>query len=313
MPWKPPVNATERLRVLIASSVYPPHIGGPAIQSELFARELARLGVEVRVLTHGPPAETATGVHVDYLSHSSAKGPIATFRRHLSIARQVSRLFSDFRPDAVQMQTIGGLFPLTVGILARLYGTPSWVKFAGDPVAEPLSRRAAIETGAKRMAWKGHARTAVSKLLARLVLRAHRFVWATTPTVAEELVSRWGVARKRIVVAPNLVELGDLSRVSKARQARQAGAPLRLLMVTRLDPIAIEELGEYLAFGFGSDVFHDAQQVARVGTVGKCIRAALGLKDGEAINDRAIRVTGDRDADVALRIEQPEPLEVVVE
>ena len=265
MASKQPVNAGEPLRVLIASGVYPPQIGGPAIQSELFARELARRGVEVRVITQGPPAETATEIQVDYLDHMSGGGPLAACRRHWSIARQISRLFREFRPHAVQMQSIGGLFPLTVGILARFYRTPSWVKFAGHPVIEPLSRRAISESGQRLPAWKSQARTALGKLLARLIFRAHGFVWATTPTVAEELVSRWGISRERIVIAPNLVDLGDLSRASEMREVREGDAPLRLLMVTRLEPIkgvdvAIRALAELTHTPSVLRVLGDGQQ-----------------------------------------------------
>lgn len=225
------------LKVLIASSVYPPKMVGPAIQAELFARELARRGVEVRVLTYGPPAEGIKGVHVHHLRHSAGRGALATCCRQVSIAGQVHRLFRDFRPDVVQMQTAGGVLPLTVGMFARLYRTPSWVKFAGDPVVESLNQQASVEAGQKRMDWKRHLRTTAVKLLAKLVFRAHRFVWATTPTVAETLRCQWGVSPGRIVIEPNLVELHTLSRGDEAEKARRAGAPLRLLVVARLAAI----------------------------------------------------------------------------
>lgn len=237
------------LRVLIATGVYPPRIGGPAIQAELFARELVRRGVNVRVLTHGPPAEDTKGVRVDYLEHGSGRGSMATIRRHLFIARQVFRVFREFRPDAVQMQTAAGIFPLWVGLAARRSGTPSWVKFAADPVLEFLHGRASVDRGRASPDWKLSLRGAAAKFIAKLVFRVHRFVWVTTPTVGETLVSQWGVSRSRIIVAPNLVDLPKGGEMEEAKAARLAPEPLRLLVVSRLDVIkgvdvAIQALAE---------------------------------------------------------------------
>jgi D-inositol-3-phosphate glycosyltransferase len=80
-------------------------------------------------------------------------------------------------------------------------------------------------------------RAAADKFVAKLVFRAYRFVWATTPSVAEELASRWRIDRQRVVIQPNLVDLRDLSCVAALRRARDFGCPLRLLIVTRLDAI----------------------------------------------------------------------------
>jgi len=227
----------EKYRVLIASSIYPPQIGGPAIQADLFARALSRHGVDVRVLTYGPPSQVKHSVQVEYLDHRGGRGPLAAARRHFRIARQVSRLLTEFRPHAVQMQTAGGLFPLTVGIFARLHRIPSWLKFAGDPVLETVSRQQSSSAGKTGKSWTRRVRVAVTKLFARLAFRAYRYIWVTTPAVAEELRSRWAISRDRIVVEPNLVDLGDLTAVARPRTDRDVAAPLRLLLVTRLDPI----------------------------------------------------------------------------
>ena len=220
------MSPAKPLRVLIASSVYPPKIGGPAAQAELFARELGRRGADVRVLTYGPPAQTKDGVKVEYLDASTERGTLASLRRSVLVARQVNRLFRTFRPQVVQMQTATGVLPLTVGILARLYGTPSWVKFAADPVYQLLHERSSGQGG---LGLKLRARAAAIKLLAKLVFRTYRFAWATSPTIANELRQRWGVPAKRIITAPNLVDLQGVALGNP-----DPDAPFRLLMVTRL-------------------------------------------------------------------------------
>lgn len=238
---------TGALRVLIASSVYPPKIGGPASQAELFARELRRRGAEVRVLTYGPRSEMKNGVKVEYLDCAAGRGALAACRRSLAVARQVKRLFRTFKPDVVQMQTPTGVLPLTVGIFSRLYRTPSWVKFAADPVLQFLHQRAPSQRRGNSL--KLRLRAAALKLLAKLVFRTYRFAWATSPVVAKELKERWGVPEERIVTAPNLVELQHISPAIRPGTGQDPGAPFRLLIVTRLQrhkgvDIAIRALAE---------------------------------------------------------------------
>ena len=235
------------LRVLIASSVYPPKIGGPASQAQLFARELDRRGVQVRVLTYGPAVETKDGVDVEYLDCSTARGTLASLRRSLLVARQVNRLFKTFRPHVVQMQTPTGVLPLTVGVLARLNHTPSWVKFAADPVFQLLHERTPTGGGSSALGMKLRLRAGAIKTLAKLVFRTYRFAWATSPAVASELKQRWGVSEKRIVTAPNLVDLRGVG--PRDGIGDEEGTAFGLLMVTRLQKqkgidVAIRALAE---------------------------------------------------------------------
>jgi len=42
------------MRILIATGIYPPDIGGPATYSSLLAKELTKKGIEVKIITYGP-------------------------------------------------------------------------------------------------------------------------------------------------------------------------------------------------------------------------------------------------------------------
>ena len=64
---------------------------------------------------------------------------------------------------------------------------------------------------------------------------------------------------------------------------------------------------------FAAMFFDDAEQVARIGAVGKSVRTALAVEDGDAVDDCVLGVAGDRDADVAFGVEEPEARELVVE
>jgi glycosyltransferase involved in cell wall biosynthesis len=200
------------------------------MQAELFASRLKSRGAEVLVLTHGPPAADTKGVRIAYLTHSDRRGVLATLRRNVSIMRQVSAVFREFRPDVVQTQTAAGLFPLIVGVAARRRGTPSWVKFAANPVLEYRHRRSAA-------GWKGRITAATVRALASLVFRLHRYVWVTTPLMAQSLGSEWGIAPDRIVVQPNLVQFQPAAVAANRRPQGAAGEGWRLLIVGRLEAI----------------------------------------------------------------------------
>lgn len=83
--------------------------------------------------------------------------------------------------------------------------------------------------------------------------------------------------------------------------------------IARLHAAAIQAFGEDLAFGLGSDVLHDAEQVARIGPLGKGLRTSLRFEDPETVDDGVLGVPRDGDTDVPLGIEQRETGEVVVE
>ena len=43
------------MKILVATGIYPPDIGGPATQIEYLASDLAKAGLTVTVLTYGKP------------------------------------------------------------------------------------------------------------------------------------------------------------------------------------------------------------------------------------------------------------------
>ena len=42
------------MKILIATGIYPPDIGGPATYSKLLKEELSKRGLKVDILTYGP-------------------------------------------------------------------------------------------------------------------------------------------------------------------------------------------------------------------------------------------------------------------
>ncbi len=83
--------------------------------------------------------------------------------------------------------------------------------------------------------------------------------------------------------------------------------------VAHLDPKVVQVACEVLALGLRVDVFHDAQEVARIDAVGQRLGRELRVEDRDPGEDGVEGMAGDGDANGALRIEQPEAREVRVE
>ena len=215
------------LRLVIASNLYPPLLGGPATQSELLAKGFARHGCKVRVLTHGSEPDTEI---VRYIAKSEMRSIAATLARYRTTLREVRAQFEDFSPDAAIVQTSAGPLQAAVGIAARQRGIPSVMKIANDPLLD--FKNARIAKGARTNSATYAARRASRWLAGAAGMRLHSFVWATTPAFSERIRERYLVPEGKMMVRPNLFDLPEAT--PRLRAGTAAG---RLLYAGRLQPI----------------------------------------------------------------------------
>jgi len=83
--------------------------------------------------------------------------------------------------------------------------------------------------------------------------------------------------------------------------------------VAHLDPKVVQVACEVLALGLRVDVLHDAQEVARIDAVGQRLGSELRVEDRDPGEDGVEGMAGDGEAQMSLRVEQPEAREVRVE
>lgn len=223
------------MRVLLVTTVYPPAIGGPSLQTRQIADGLLRRGMEPYVVAFGQAeaSEQANGVTVQRLDPARAMVPGA-LGRQVYLYRRMLRIIDRVRPDVVHVQVLGPL-GLATGLACRRRGVPALLKYSDDLVWTKLNRgRTRARTffpGVFRAGLRARWFTRIQSVMLGVFAR----VWATSPFLEAQLREVFGLPDRRIFGFPNLVEVGRFEGAPLPRP-RPAGAPVRVLTASRLQP-----------------------------------------------------------------------------
>ncbi len=118
----------ESLKILIATGIYPPDIGGPATQIEQLAGDLAGVGFEMLVLTFGAPEKKARPFSVFAVSRQwpSPLRQVLFFLKTLYLTRRVDLIYTTdlYTPGYCSM------------LAAKIWRKKFVVRFAGDSAWE---------------------------------------------------------------------------------------------------------------------------------------------------------------------------------
>ncbi|MFH1583345.1 MAG: glycosyltransferase [Candidatus Falkowbacteria bacterium] len=113
----------SRVKILIATGIYPPDIGGPATYAENLSQELKKLNCEVKIITYG---ETKASERADIIFIDKTKN---IFIKYLNYFWQVSLLAP--RTDIIYiLDLVSAGFPATLA--AKLYGKKVIFRTGGD-------------------------------------------------------------------------------------------------------------------------------------------------------------------------------------
>jgi phosphatidyl-myo-inositol dimannoside synthase len=223
------------MRVLLATTVYPPAIGGPSLQTQQIAEALLRRGMEPHVVAFGPAdaEEVAGGVPVTRLDPSGNRLP-GVLGRQAFLYRRMLRLLDRVRPDVVHVQVLGP-FGLATGLACRRRGIPAVLKYSDDLVWTKLNRgRTRAHTYSPGL-FRATPRARWFSAVQRALLRVFSRIWATSPFLEGQLREIFRIPERCIFGFPNLVEVERFERIPAARP-RPPGSPLRVLTATRLEP-----------------------------------------------------------------------------
>lgn len=176
------------MRVLIATGLYPPEVGGPATYAKLFEEQLPRYGIEVLVLQfslvrHMPP-----------------------IIRHVAYAWLLAQRIHTM--DLVLVQdTVSTGFP--VAVVSALAGRKFVVRVPGDYAWEQGIQRFGVKGSLDDFQRKSHGfAVGFLRAIQRFVVnRAHRVI-APSAYLAT-IISGWSSRIKRIEVIYNGVELSE--------------------------------------------------------------------------------------------------------
>lgn len=192
------------MRILIATGIFPPDIGGPATYVATIAPELARRGLSVEIVTYArhDAIESVQGITVEKVDRNTN-----TLSRYISYCRALARRMRKVEYVFAQDPMSSGL-PAT--LMSKLFMKKFVIKVVGDYVWEQASQRYGLECTIDE--WQGmHVGVllGVWRWLERWVARQADEV--IVPSVyLKNIVRAWGVESNKIRVVYNAVEMPAL-------------------------------------------------------------------------------------------------------
>jgi glycosyltransferase involved in cell wall biosynthesis len=185
-------------RVLIATGIYPPDIGGPATYASVLTEEMPKLGVEPVLLTFSGLLQYPPGLrHAEF------------FRRILAAGRGVDVLLA--------------LDPVSAGLpalaAARLLRKTLVLRLGGDFAWEQAVERFGVEQGIEAFLTARHGLgVELLKRAERAVARRAAAVIVPGPAM-KRVAEHWGAPQGRIVEVANVVRLPELPPSREAARA----------------------------------------------------------------------------------------------
>jgi glycosyltransferase involved in cell wall biosynthesis len=281
IPMAPPSGSRAPLRILIATGIFPPDVGGPATHVPLIARGLAERGHVVTVVTLGDrrPATEPRTYEVVAVSRRQPR-----WRRCLEVIRTLSRLARE--ADVLLAVTL----EVEAALASRACRRPLVHRVVGDRIWEQavLAGRTTASFEAFQQARLGPRLAGLRALRDWSIRQGDRVI--VPSRFLGRWVGQWGVTADRITVVRNAVEPLDGIRPEPAPLA----TPHRLATHARLVPWKrIDRLIDVLRSveGTGLLVVGDGPESARLAAHAR----TLGVSG-------RVRFTGDQPRAMALAL-----------
>lgn len=175
----------EKIKILIATGLYPPDVGGPATYAKIIAEGLEEKGIKTKVVNFGQVRELPKGLSHLVYTIKLAKN-----------ARGADKIFA--------------LDPVSVGLPACLASwlsrRPFWVRVAGDYAWEQSVQRGAVEKSLDEFVEGGTDSKLASffkKVQIGVAKRAESII--TPSEYLKSIVKKWGIHGSKINVIYSVV------------------------------------------------------------------------------------------------------------
>ncbi len=178
MEFKPKKNK----KILIATGLFPPQIGGPATYSKILARELPKKGFEVEILNFG-----------DLLKFPKILRHLIYFLKALFLGQKAEMIFAQ-DPVSVGLPAI---------LAAKILRKKFILKIVGDYAWEQARQRFGVKDSLDDFVIKKYGfKTELLRKMEKLT--AHNASAIITPSFyLKKIVASWGVAEQKIKVIYN--------------------------------------------------------------------------------------------------------------
>ena len=204
------------MKILIATGIFPPDIGGPATYSKILADELPKLGVDVEVLSYG------------FVSPGAPK----IFRYLFYFLKIFKRAFNT---DLLYAQDpVFGLAPCVAALILR---KPFVLKVVGDYAWEQGVNRFGIQDLLgiflhRKYGWQVEFLRSVEKFVASSASAV-----IVPSQYLKSIAEKWGVNPQKIHVIYNAVNYGHAMSVNKKDLTSELGLSGKILVsIGRLVP-----------------------------------------------------------------------------
>lgn len=258
------------MRLLLASSSFPPETGGPSRQALEIIEHLCKRKHKVAAVSISNPELECIVYDAKLTRRQSALGKLL---RMAQIALATLQAIRDHRPTLIHVQVFGGPFSLIVSIVARLFGIPTVVKLTGERSFE-MSREANLKATVR----DDHSlrRKFLSLLDHWQILLANR-IWVTSPVFRDKVFSKRQAPHSKLFLYPNFTDTSLFHQANREKRLNES--PFIFLTVCRLRPwkgiaVAIEATAKLKGFNFiwnfigdGSESFIESlkEQADRLG------------------------------------------------
>jgi glycosyltransferase involved in cell wall biosynthesis len=195
------------LKVLLATGIYPPEIGGPATFIPRFAQFLTEHAVEVEVLTFRSPLPEISplgtwDVHVIRPSRFKAIRFWRVFKWLLTSGREFDAIFANGMHEEVG---ISSLF-LNTQVVAKIVGDPIWERATN-------SGRTTMDIDSFNLRSPSDPILKIQRFLLKFSLNQYSKITAPSTTLVAQ-IKQWGVYRN-VTYIPNGVETKNLPQKIK--------------------------------------------------------------------------------------------------
>ncbi len=185
------------MRIVLATGIYPPEIGGPATFTRALATSLQSASIRTAIVTYGDGATQRVPAPVRVVFRGTS-----VFRRYFSYACAVYQAARGADLVFAQGPVSEGIPAMIGAVLAR---RPFALKVVGDFAWETAQRQGNTQPldaflSRPEASWKSRVLILLERIVARHAVRV-----ITPSRYLESVVQRWGVADSRRVVIYNAV------------------------------------------------------------------------------------------------------------
>jgi len=197
------------MKIVIASGIYPPDIGGPATYSQLIAREFSKRGIEILVICYSDKKQDAENRKENFeIVRILRKNPkpiryFIYFKKLLKIAKNVDVIYAQ-GPLSAGLPAMLASRILRKKFVIKIVGDYAWEQgvnqFGVKDLIEPFQK--------KKYNWKVEL---IRKIQKKVVKSADKVI--VPSEFLKKIVKGWGIDEKKIEVIYNAGP--DIEKIKK--------------------------------------------------------------------------------------------------